>query len=135
MRILGIDPGARRVGLAVSDPLRITAQGLATFDRKSGADLVEHIGALVRAYGVEEIVVGHPVGLLGQSGESSRKAEELAAILRERLGIRVTLWDERFSSEEAKRVVRGERAPKGAVDRVAAALILQSYLDFRGNAG
>jgi putative Holliday junction resolvase len=135
MRILGIDPGTRRVGMAVSDALGLTAQGLPTFDLKSGADLVEHIGTLVRQYGVEEIVVGHPVGLRGQRGESSRNAEELATTLRERLRITVTLWDERFSSEEAKRVMRGQRAPKGSVDRVAAAIILQSYLDFRGNAG
>jgi putative Holliday junction resolvase len=131
MRILGIDPGARRVGFAVSDALGITAQGLETFDRKQGEGLIEHVSKLVGEFGIEEIVVGHPIGLAGQSGESSRGAEELAAELRERFEFRVILWDERFSSEEARRVVRGHRAPRGAVDKLAAVIILQSYLDSR----
>jgi putative Holliday junction resolvase len=131
MRILGIDTGERRVGFAVSDPLGITAQGLETFDARAGIDLVDHIRGLVERYAVEEIVVGHPVGLMGQEGDSSRRASELAGLLRERLGVRVTMWDERFSSEEAKRVLRGQRARKGVVDRLAAVIILQSYLEYR----
>ncbi len=131
MRILGIDPGDRRVGFAVSDPLGITAQGLETFETKSGVDLVDYIGRLAERYAVEEIVVGHPVGLRGQRGRSSEKATELARAIGERLRLRVTLWDERFSSEEAKRVLRGTRAGKSAVDKLAAVIILQSYLDYR----
>lgn len=131
MRILGIDPGERRFGFAVSDPLGITAQGLDTFDANEGLDLVEHVRALVNRYGVSEIVVGHPIALRGHEGESSRRASRLAAELGERLHVTVTLWDERFSSEEAKRVLRGQRAPKKAVDKLAAVIILQSYLDYR----
>jgi putative Holliday junction resolvase len=134
MRILGIDPGDRRVGFAVSDPLGITAQGLETFDRRSGADLVDYIGGLAERYAVEEIVVGYPVGLGGESGASSEKAAKLATTIEERLGIRVTLWDERFSSEEARRVLRGTRASKSAVDKLAAVVILQSYLEYRRRA-
>lgn len=130
MRILGIDTGERRVGLAISDPLGIAAQALETLDTRGGVDIVARIEEIVAAYGVEEIVVGHPVGLSGQRGRSSERAEEIAGTLRGRLGVRVTLWDERFSSVEAKRVLRGARAGKGAVDRLAAVIILQSYLDY-----
>ena len=129
MRILGIDPGERRVGLAVSDALGITAQGLDTFDRKSGAGLFDTVKSLVDRYDIEEIVVGHPIALAGYEGASGEKARAFADDLHERLGIRVTLWDERFSSEEAKRVLKGQRAGKGAVDKIASVIILQSYLD------
>lgn len=131
MRILGIDMGKRRVGFAVSDPLGIAAQGLETFDVRSGVEIVDYVGELVRRYGVGEIVVGHPVGLAGQKGESTDRAEKLAAALRETTGVPVTLWDERFSSEEARRVLRGTRAAKNVVDKLAAVIILQSYLDYR----
>jgi len=135
MRILGIDPGERRVGIAVSDPLLITAQGLDTFDTKSGIDLIDHVRDLVDRYEVAEIVVGNPVGLSGEEGEASAKATELARRLRESLSVPVTLWDERLSTREANRVLRGERAGKGAVDKVAAVIILQSYLDYRRRSG
>lgn len=129
-RILAVDPGDRRIGLAVSDEFGITAQGLETFDRRDGGDFLEHVTALVDRYGVREIVVGNPVRTSGEPGTSSEKAREMAAELHRRLGIEVTLWDERFSSAEARRVTRGARAAKGTIDRVAAALILQGYLDY-----
>lgn len=135
MRILGIDPGERRVGLAVSDELGLTAQGLDTFDKKSSGAFIDHVAELVRSLDIEEIVVGNPLRTSGEAGEPSRKAQALADELHQRLGIPVTLWDERFSSQEALRVMKGSRARKGAVDKVAAVLILQSYLDFRGNDG
>ena len=118
------------MGFAVSDPLGITAQGLETFDSRSGIDLVEYVRGLVERYEVGEIVVGNPVVLSGREGESSAKASALARNLRDDLAVRVTLWDERLSSREAERVLRGERAPKGAVDKLAAVIILQSYLDY-----
>jgi putative Holliday junction resolvase len=131
-RILGIDPGERRVGLAVSDPLGVTAQGLDTFDRRGG-DLFEHIAALVEQYRVIAFVVGHPLSMSGRPSESSKRAEALARALEERFGHPVTLWDERLSSAEARRTVAGTGATrrKGSIDRVAAVLILQSYLDSR----
>ncbi|UCG53448.1 MAG: Holliday junction resolvase RuvX [Candidatus Latescibacterota bacterium] len=132
MRILGIDHGERRVGFAVSDELGITAQGLETFDRKSGDDLVDFTKRLVEEYDVAEIVIGYPIGLSGGEGASGVMARELADVLQERLSVKVTLWDERFSSEEAKRVLRGHRAAKSAVDKIAAVIILQSYLDYLG---
>ena len=132
MRVLGIDPGDRRVGFAVSDELGITAQGLDTFDRKSGIDFFEFVKGLVERYDIEEIVVGHPIALAGHEGESGEKARRLADGLRDHLEVEVTLWDERFSSEEAKRVLKGRRTEKGVVDKLAAVIILQSYLDYRG---
>ena len=135
MRILGIDPGERRVGLAVSDPLAITAQGLDTFDAKNGVDLIDHVRDLVERYGVEEIVVGNPLGLSGKEGKPSERASDLARRLRENLAVRVTMWDERLSSREAGRVLRGMRAGKAAVDKLAAVIILQSYLDYRRRSG
>jgi putative Holliday junction resolvase len=134
LRILGIDPGERRVGLAVSDPLGMTAQGLETFDRRGG-DLLDHVASLVDEYGVGTIVVGHPLSMSGRPSRSSERARALARDLERRLGLPVTLWDERLSSAEARRVTAGTGATrrKGTVDRVAAVLILQSYLDSRRN--
>ena len=133
MRILGIDPGERRIGLAISDPLGITAQGLDTFDVHSATDFLTHVGDVLARYGVDEIVVGHPIHLSGEPGESAAKARDLAEKLQERFEIDVKLWDERLSSVEAKRVLKGTGAEKGAVDKLAAVIILQSYLDYRRN--
>lgn len=130
IRILAIDPGERRVGLAVSDPLGITAQGLDTFDRRTG-DLLAHLRGLVEAYGVTTVVVGHPVSMSGRDNPSSLGAESLARDIENKLGVAVVLWDERLSSVEAQRVLKGQKVGKKAVDRVAAVLILQSYLDSR----
>lgn len=130
-RILAIDPGERRVGLAVSDPLGITAQGLPTFDRRGG-DWIEHVRALVADYGVARVVMGHPRALSGRDTAATRLAEEMAAVLSRELGLPVEMWDERLSSAEASRTLRGTRARKGAVDRLAAVLILQGYLDAHG---
>jgi putative holliday junction resolvase len=130
-RVLGVDPGERRVGLAVSDPLGITAQGLATFDRARG-NIIEHVRGLVREYDVECIVVGRPLALSGAETDSTRRAEALARDLAP-LNVPVVMWDERLSSVEAQRILAGARAGKDAVDRIAAVLILQGYLDARAN--
>ena len=132
MRTLAIDPGDRRIGLAVSDELGIIAQGLDTFDQRGGKDFLAHVAGLVTEYNVGEIVVGHPVHLSGDVGESAIKARGLAEDLQRRFDMTVTLWDERFSSEEAKRVLKGSKAKKGVIDKLAAVIILQSYLDYKG---
>ncbi len=134
-RILGVDPGQRRVGLAVSDPLGVIAQGIDTFDRNTGK-LIEHIGLLVEQHGVIEVVVGHPVSMSGRPNESSRRARSLAREIERRFALPVILWDERLSSREARRTMAGTgaaRRDKGNVDRVAAVLILQNYLDSKRN--
>jgi putative Holliday junction resolvase len=127
-RILAVDPGQRRVGLAVSDPLGITAQGLPTFDRKHG-DVMAHLRALAEQYELTRVVVGRPLSMSGRESASSRAADEFARAIEKALGLPVDRWDERLSSVEAGRVLAGSRAEKGAVDRVAAVLILQGYLD------
>jgi putative Holliday junction resolvase len=136
-RILAIDFGAARLGLAVSDPLGLTAQGLATRERSGLGDDLQHIGRIVEEYGVERILVGNPIGRRGQVTAMSRRAAEFAEKLRRRLGCPVDLWDERLSSVEANRLLRGSgmgiEKRRRAVDRVAATLILQSYLDYQVN--
>lgn len=127
-RVLAIDPGERRVGLAVSDPLGITAQGLPTFDRRAG-ELVDHIEKLTREYDIARIVVGNPLSMSGRESDGSARARALGDELRARLSLPVELWDERLSSTEANRILAGSRAGKGAADRVAAVLILQGWLD------
>ena len=130
MRILAIDPGDRRIGLAVSDKLCLTAQPLATFDRKMGKSFFRHLEGLVIHYNIGDIVVGHPLALSGRKTTSGNKAETLALKIREALDVKVTLWDERLTSVEANRVLKGSRAGKDAVDKIAAVLLLQNYLDY-----
>lgn len=133
-RILGLDPGEKRVGLAVSDPDCKVALGLPTFEAGPGRNLVDHLRGILRAYDVQRIVVGHPKTLRGEIGVAARRAAGLARRLRRDLAVEVELWDERFTTAAGERILRGSRAPKSARDRLAAILILQSYLD-RRNAG
>lgn len=131
-RILGLDPGTRRIGLAVSDPGRRVAVGLETYESGHGRNLVDHLRAVLGAYGVTRIVVGHPRTMRGEVGISARRSEALARRLRRDLGVPVELWDERLTTAQGERVLRGERAPRGARDRLAAILLLQNYLDRHG---
>lgn len=126
--------------MAVSDELRVLARGLDTLDRKSKRVDLDRIAAVVEEYGVGEIVVGHPVRLGGESSPQTEKVKAFADELRARVGVPVRLWDERLTSVEAeamlgqkKRSVKKHIAQRksGAVDRIAAVMILQSYLDQR----
>ena len=128
-RTLALDPGERRVGLAVSDPDGHVALGLPTFEAGHGRNLVDHLRGLLQAYGVTRIVVGHPLTLRGERGPAARQSEALAHSLRSKLGLQVELWDERLTTVEGERLLRGTGAPKGTRDRIAAILILQGYLD------
>jgi len=128
--ILALDPGTRRVGLAVSDPERRVALGLPTFELGRGTKLVDHLRAILEAYGVRRIVVGHPKTMRGEVGREAQRAAALARRLRHELGLEVQLWDERLTTAAGRRLLRGTRAPKGARDRLAATLLLQNYLDW-----
>lgn len=134
-RILAIDFGMRRFGLAVSDPLGIIALGLPALERKNLASDLAALGGVVEEYGIEEIILGKPLSKSGEENEMSRRVASFAEKLRERLGRSVRLWDERLSSAEAGRLLRsaglGIKKRQQAVDRVAATLILQNYLDWR----
>src|SRR5262245_39418470 len=110
--ILGIDPGTRRFGLAVSDPERRVAMGLPTFEVGRGRDLVDHLRELLQAYDVRRIVVGEPRTLRGEAGLAAQHAARLARRLRTALRVDVELWDERLTSAASDRVLRGQRASK-----------------------
>ncbi len=135
MRILGIDYGRRRIGIAVSDETQTLARGIETLDRERTPDPVSRIRALSLELGVERIVVGHPQRHGGEAGELAPEIEAFAAALRARLDMEVELTDEAYSSDSAHKSLaqRGLKRKKHRphVDRIAACLILQSYLDSR----
>ena len=136
MRILGLDYGSVTVGVAVSDALRVTAQPLETITRKDENKLRQtcaRIEQLIAEYEVQSIVLGYPKNMNDSVGERAKKTEEFKAMLERRTGLPVTLWDERLTTVAAERVlmesgVRRENR-KAVIDQVAAALILQGYLD------
>jgi len=135
-RVLALDPGRRRVGVAVSDPLGHTAQPLTVLDGTDEDRLLAEVGRLCRDLEVETILVGLPLNLDGTAGPEAERARRLAGRLREALGVQVVEWDERLSTVAAERLLvaadlsRARR--RGLRDKVAAALILQAYLDRRG---
>ena len=138
-RVLGLDVGARRIGLAVSDPLGITAQGLETLQRKNKQTDLEELAKVIRQYQVKEIVVGLPLRMSGAEGTQSDKIQVFADDLRKRFRLPVHLWDERLSSVEANRLLREmdlsiEKRSK-AVDRMAAVLILQGWMEGQTSRG
>jgi len=134
-RILALDVGSRTIGLAVSDPLGITAQGLPTIRRKNKRADFEALGQVLRQYAVREIVVGYPLRMSGSASAQSEKMSAFAEELRGRFGLRVHLWDERLTSAQANRLLRETdmsiRRRAQVVDRLAATLILQGFLDYR----
>ena len=137
MRVLAIDFGMRRMGVAVSDALGITAQGLPTLLRTRLEDDLQKIQELTEEYSTERVIVGNPLGHGGGQTAMSRHAGEFAEKLRRRLSCPVDLWDERLTSKEANRALRqtglSPAKRQRAVDRVAATLLLQSFLDFLSN--
>ena len=139
MRIMGLDFGSRTTGVAVSDPLGITAQGVETIVRKDENKLRQtcaRIEELIKEYEIEEIVLGStPKNMNNTAGERAEKTEAFKAMLERRTGKPVILWDERLTTIAAERVlmesgVRRENR-KAVVDKIAAVLILQGYLDSR----
>jgi putative holliday junction resolvase len=134
-RILGLDVGSRRIGIAVSDPLGITAQGLDTLQRRNKRTDLAALELVIRQYAVREIVVGLPLRMSGAEGTQSGKMQVFAEDLRKRFRLPVHLWDERLTSAEANRLLREtdlsiEKRAK-AVDRMAAVLILQGWMERR----
>lgn len=134
-RILGLDVGSRTIGLAVSDPLGITAQGLPTLRRRNKRYDFEQLQTTIRKYGVTELVVGYPLRMSGDLGTQAEKMQLFAEELRKKFGLPVHLWDERLTSAEANRVLRESemsiRRRGEVVDQMAAVLILQSWMEAR----
>ena len=138
-RVLGLDYGSKTVGVAVSDPLRLTAQGVEIIRRKSENKLrqtLARITELASEYQAETIVLGFPRNMNATIGERARATIEFKAMVERRTQLPVILWDERLTTVAADRVMdeTGVRNHKDYVDEIAAMLILQGYLD-RTNAG
>lgn len=133
MRIMGIDYGDSRVGIAVSDPMGWTAQGLETITEKKQEKVFERLLELIKLYNVEKIVVGFPKNMNGTIGPRGELTHKFIENLRQKTGIEIVLWDERLTTVAAHRMlnetnVRGKKR-KQVVDTVAAGYILQGYLD------
>ncbi len=138
-RYLGVDLGAKRVGVALSDPTGILASPLGTFAHRSLREDAAQVARLCAAHGVDRVVVGWPRNMDGSAGPAARQAEAFAARLRADTGLPVELWDERLSTVAADRAMIRGGARRGtrreARDRVAAAVVLQSRLDAQAARG
>ena len=142
MRIMGLDYGSKTIGVAISDPLGLTAQGIEIIRREDENKLrksLRRIEELVSEYHVEEIVLGFPKNMNNTIGERAQKSLELKEMLERRCGLPVIMWDERLTTVEANRTlmesgVRRENRSK-YVDMIAAVFILQGYLDAKANPG
>ena len=137
-RVLGLDVGSKTIGMAVSDPLGITAQGLTTLRRKNKRLDLQALTEVIGHYDVREIVVGYPLRMSGAEGTQSEKMARFAEDLRKHFALPVHLWDERLTSAEANRVLRDSEMSikrRGeVVDQLAAVLILQSWMENRNSA-
>jgi len=131
-RFLAIDYGARRVGLALSDPLKMIASPYRTIINKNNTILIEEIERIIAAKDVELTIIGLPLGMAGQKTDQTKKVEEFVDKLTDR-GIIIKYEDERWSSVAAKRSMKEQNIKsgynKGLVDQTAAAIFLQQYLD------
>jgi putative Holliday junction resolvase len=137
MRIIGLDVGSKTIGVAVSDEMGWTAQGLKTLRRTGEEEDVEAVRALAEEYAAEEIVVGLPRHLNGSLGEAAQSVLAFVEKIKEAVKAEVTTWDERLSTVAASKMLIAadvrRKKRKQVIDKVAASLILQSYLDFRGS--
>ena len=140
MRIIGLDYGTKTVGVAISDALGITAQGLETITRKEANKLrktLARIEAIIEEYEVEQIVLGFPKNMDNSVGERAQDFHNFEEMLERRTGLPVVLWDERLTTVSADKVlmessVRRENR-KAVIDKIAAVFILQGYLDYKAN--
>ena len=135
MRILSLDYGSKRIGVAVCDELGMTAQGLATIARKNRRKDLEEIAGFIRTYSVEKIVIGYPIRLDGTEGIECEKINKFASMLESTFSLPVIKWDETLSTKAAEEILIraniARKRRKNIVDKLAASLILQGYLDAR----
>jgi putative pre-16S rRNA nuclease len=134
-RILAMDVGKKRIGLAITDELGITAQGLPTFQRVRIRDDLKNLAELAEDRGVALILIGKPLHMSGDDSRQSAYTEEFGERLRQQTALPVVYWDERLTTVEAERVLREGGATleqrKKAVDKLSAVLLLESFLDAR----
>ena len=138
MRIMGLDYGSVTVGVAISDELLLTAQGIETIRRKEENKLrrtLARIEQLIEEYNVEQVVVGLPKNMNNTLGDRANKSIEFADMIKRRTGLEVTMWDERLSTVTAHNAMLeadiSRKKRYEVVDQVAATIILQNYLDYR----
>lgn len=135
MRILGIDYGDKRIGIAISDPLGLTGQPVAVIGKRATHEEdIQEINQIIKQYeGVDEIVVGLPKTTAGEIGEQAKKVQVFIEALKSKFKIKITPWDERFSTAAAERMLisagLSREKRKKVIDKSAASLILQGYLD------
>jgi putative Holliday junction resolvase len=133
MRLMGIDYGDRQIGVAVSDELFLTAQGVTTLRNSGDERVLNDIAKLAEQYSVTEIVVGLPKNMNGTIGPRGKIAEAFAASVQETVRLPVTLWDERLTTMSAQRTLIeadvSRKKRKAVIDKMAAALILQNFMD------
>ena len=138
-RILALDFGSRNIGLALSDELGMTAQGLPTYRRTNKRNDFDHLRRLIRQYDIAEIVIGLPLRMSGSEGVQAERVHAFADELRRKFKLPVHLFDERLTSVEANRVLRQTnmsiRRRGEVVDQLAAVLILQAFLEWRKSRG
>jgi len=136
-RTLALDFGSRNIGLAISDELGVTAQGLPTLRRTNRRNDLDHLRRVIKQHGVAELVIGLPLRMSGQEGVQAERVKEFAELLRTKFKLPVHLFDERLTTVEANRVLceseMGMQRRAEVVDQLAAVLILQSYLEFRSS--
>ena len=134
MRILALDYGDKRIGVAICDELEIAAHGLTTIIRKNSKADINMISEFITNLRVEKIVVGYPIRIDGSEGRQCEKVNSFISRLETHFSIPVVRWNETFSTKEAEDIMKGNghvRDKKNIIDRIAASVILQSYLDFR----
>ena len=133
MRIMGLDVGNKRIGIALSDPMGWTAQGHSVLQRKNTAADYDELLKICREYEVEKIVVGYPLNMNGTIGPKAIEIQQFADIMREKSQLPVELWDERLSTRSAERTLLeadlSRKKRKQVIDKVAAVNILQAYLN------
>lgn len=132
-RILGIDYGRQRIGVSLSDPLRITAQPFTTLTGLSWKEAAAYFKDLMDTYDIETVVIGLPLLLKGDAGPMAKEVKRFSVYLEKEIAAPIVLWDERLSSVQSKRSLQalGEKtgSNKGRIDKMAAALFLQAFLD------
>jgi len=133
MRIMGLDIGSRTIGVAISDELDITAQGLKTIRRKSFTEDIEELTRIIQQFDVKKVVVGLPKNMDGTIGIQAERIFRWIKSFQEKMAIPVVTWDERLSTVGASRILfeadLSRKKRKGVIDKLAAVLILQGYLD------
>jgi len=135
MRILGLDLGKKRIGIAISDELGWTAQGLETLERQDIGRDVDYLARLINTYHAEELVVGLPRDQYGEIGPAAQEVLSFVDLCKKTFAIPITTWDERFTTVAATRSLidadLSRKKRRKVIDKVAAVLILQGYLDWR----